>query len=100
MVIYPSRKVEQNQTHPYRALLKSDQMHRVYLNELGEISQMPLGVALMTLTTVNKVDAPFVAQELLVRSRQQVSDKALSDAIMDIITTIMMYRFTSQPIGN
>lgn len=31
VVIYPSRNVEQNSLYPYRALLNSDQVHRVYL---------------------------------------------------------------------
>ncbi|PSB59915.1 hypothetical protein C7B61_18370, partial [filamentous cyanobacterium CCP1] len=45
VVIYPDRATEQNTTHPYRALLASEQVHRVYLNELGDIQQLPLGVA-------------------------------------------------------
>lgn len=95
VVIYPSRDIGQSQTHPYRALLASDQMHRTYLDELGEISKMPLGVALMTLTTVDKAAAPSVAQELMVRSRQQVSDRTAGDAIIELITTIMVYKFTT-----
>lgn len=43
VVIYPSRSLEQSEVYPYRTLLGSDQVHRVYLNELGEIRQLPVG---------------------------------------------------------
>ncbi len=45
VVIYPTRNLEQNNAYPYRSLLNCEQVHRVYLNELGEIQQLPLGVA-------------------------------------------------------
>lgn len=50
VVMYPSRAIEQSQCHPYQVLLDSEQFHRVYLNELGEIRQLPIRVALMVLT--------------------------------------------------
>jgi predicted transposase YdaD len=62
VVIYPTRSLEQSNAHPYRALLNCPQVHRVYLNELGEIQQLPLGVALMVLTTVEETQAPEKAR--------------------------------------
>ncbi|NEP19564.1 MAG: DUF2887 domain-containing protein, partial [Leptolyngbya sp. SIO4C1] len=38
VVIYPSRRVEQGEVHPYRSLLTGEQVHRVYLDELGDIT--------------------------------------------------------------
>jgi Protein of unknown function (DUF2887) len=46
-VIYPSRSTEQTDTHPYRALLHSPQVTRIFLDELGDLQTLPLGVALM-----------------------------------------------------
>ena len=34
VVIYPNRELEQKNLHPYRCLLESDQLVRIYLNEL------------------------------------------------------------------
>ena len=42
VVIYPSRSIEQSNIQPYRALLNSDQVHRVYLDELGDIRSLPI----------------------------------------------------------
>jgi predicted transposase/invertase (TIGR01784 family) len=94
VVIYPSRSTEQGDTFPYRALLSSGQFYRVYLDELGEIEQMPLGVAMMALTTVDEGSAPEVARSLLERSRQEASPGA-SQAIIEMLTTILVYKFTN-----
>ena len=59
VLIYPSRSMEQSNSHPYRALINSDQVHRFYLDTLGEISELPLGLALMVLTIVKKAKTGF-----------------------------------------
>jgi len=37
VVIYPTRSTEQSNIQPYSALLNSDQVHCIHLNELGDI---------------------------------------------------------------
>ncbi|MEG5048562.1 Rpn family recombination-promoting nuclease/putative transposase [Microcoleus sp. B4-C1] len=94
VVIYPSRSTEQSETHPYRSLLNCNQVHRVYLDELGEIEQLPLGVALMALTTIDEASTPEAARLLLARSQREESEAA-SRAIIDMLTTILVYKFTN-----
>jgi predicted transposase/invertase (TIGR01784 family) len=95
VVIYPSRSIEQTNGYPYRALLNSPQVHLVYLDELGEIAQLPLGVALMVLTTVDEDAAPAAARMLLSRTEQETSTPAIARGIIDLIGTIMVYKFTN-----
>jgi predicted transposase/invertase (TIGR01784 family) len=95
VVIYPSRSVEQSNTFPYQDLLNGDRLHRVYLDELGEIGQLPLGVALMSLTTVDETNSPAIARLLLSRARQEELSLEARRVIMDMVTTIMVYRFTT-----
>jgi predicted transposase/invertase (TIGR01784 family) len=95
VVIYPSRATEQTTGHPYRALLNSSQVHRIYLDELGEIAQLPLGVALMVLTTVDEAAAPAAARMLLNRTTQETTTSEAARGIIDIIGTIMVYKFTN-----
>jgi predicted transposase YdaD len=87
--------MEQDDTHPYHALLTSEQVHRIYLNELGAIQQLPLGLALMVLTTVEDDRASSGARYLLARTQQQIPDPEASLAIIDMIATIMVYKFTN-----
>ena len=51
VIIYPSRSLEQSDIRPYQSQLNSPQVNRIYLDELGEIRQLPVWVALMVLTT-------------------------------------------------
>ncbi len=52
VVIYPSRSIEQSNTDTVRELLASGRIQRVYLDELGEIETLPIGISLMVLTTL------------------------------------------------
>lgn len=65
----------------------------MFLDELGEIEQLPLGVALMALTTINEASTPEAARSLLERSRTEESQEAIR-AIIEMITTILVYKFT------
>jgi predicted transposase/invertase (TIGR01784 family) len=94
VVIYPARSTEQTDCHPYRALLRSDQVHRVYLNELGEMATLPLGVAAMVLTIVKEAEAAEQARMLIGRANQEVSSLAIRQGIIEMVSTIITYKFT------
>ncbi|QLE55099.1 Rpn family recombination-promoting nuclease/putative transposase [Nostoc sp. TCL26-01] len=92
VIIYPSRSLEQSDLYPHRAFLSSEQVHRIYLNELGDIRALPMWVALMVLTTVNEQLAPQEARYLLERSAIEQT-ATTNRAIIELITTIMVYKF-------
>jgi len=93
VLIYPNRSTEQSDIYPHRTLLNGEQVHRVYLDELGDIRQLPLWVALMVLTTLEENQAPEEARHLLTRTSQEVPSTS-SQAIIEMVTTIMVYKFT------
>jgi predicted transposase/invertase (TIGR01784 family) len=95
VVIYPSRSIEQTNGYPYRALLSSHQVHLIYLDELGEIAQLPIGIALMVLTIIAEDTAPAAARMLLNRTTQETTSSAVAQGIIDLIGTIMVYKFTN-----
>jgi predicted transposase/invertase (TIGR01784 family) len=92
VVIYPSRKTEQSDLYPHRSFLGGGQVHRIYLDELGDIRQLPIWVGLMVLTTVDEAQAPTEAKQLLSRSYQEMPS-AESRVIIDMVVTIISYRF-------
>lgn len=94
VVIYLSRSLEQSNRYPYRSLLNSDQVYRVYLNELGEVDQLSIGLGLMVLTTLNEAQAPDAARALLTRVTEESSDDQSRRGMIDLIITIMVYRFS------
>ncbi|UKP00858.1 DUF2887 domain-containing protein [Nostoc sp. UHCC 0870] len=92
VIIYPSRSLEQTDISPYLSQLNSPQVHRIYLDELGDIRSLPLWVALMVLTTLEEESSTEEARYLLKRSQQEVP-QAENRAIIDLLTTIMVYKF-------
>jgi predicted transposase YdaD len=92
VIIYPSRNTEQSDIYPHRGQLNSPQVRRVYLDELGNIRELPVWVALMVLTTVNEQQAPEEARYLIERSSTE-QPETRSQVIIDLITTIIAYRF-------
>ncbi|MUL38443.1 DUF2887 domain-containing protein [Gloeocapsopsis dulcis] len=91
-IIYPSRSIEQDEVRPFRSLLNGDQVNRIYLDELGDIRSLPVWVALMVLTTLEESRTTEEARYLLARSQQEVSQPE-NHAIIDLLTTIMVYKF-------
>ncbi len=93
VVIYPSRSKEQSQFYPYEDLIEGHRVHRVYLNELGAIGQLPLGLAVMVLSTLSQKKAPEAAKQMLKRSKQKIASQEEFRAIIGIITTVIAYKF-------
>jgi predicted transposase/invertase (TIGR01784 family) len=92
VIIYPSRNIEQSDIAPYLSQLNSPQVHRIYLDELGDIRSLPVWVALMVLTTIEDEQAAEEARYLLTRSQQEEPQPA-NRAIIELLTTIMVYKF-------
>jgi predicted transposase/invertase (TIGR01784 family) len=95
VVIYPSRRMEQQDILPYEDLINGKRVHRIYLDELGDIRELPLEVALMQLTMVSEAEAPEAARYLLARTQQEVSEPQTNRAIIEMIKTIVVYKFTT-----
>ncbi len=83
VAIYTSRNVEQKEVYPFRMMLNSDQFHRVYLDEIGDARDLPLGLALMALTVEKRKKAPDTARYLADRVQKELSDPQENRAIME-----------------
>ena len=90
VAIYPSRTTEQSTTKVPLELFASGRIVPIYLDELGEIEQLPIGLGLMVLTTLEGDRAISEAKEMLNRSSRSVN----VNAIIEMVSTIMVYKFT------
>ena len=95
VVIYPSRGTEQKDIYPYRALINSDQFHRIYLNELGDARELPIGLALLALTIEKPKKVQETARYLADRTKKEISDPQANRAIMEMLATIVVYTFNN-----
>jgi predicted transposase/invertase (TIGR01784 family) len=93
VLIYLSRSTEQKITYPYRALLESDQVQIIYLDELGNIRDLPLTTSLAVLPTVPPKKAPAEARDILARAKEQPEQYK---TIVDLVTRVMSYMFIDQ----
>jgi predicted transposase/invertase (TIGR01784 family) len=91
LAIYPNREIEQSSTKVPQELFDSGRIMPIYLDELGSIEQLPLGLALLVLTILEDQEAINEAQNIMARARAS----ATSDAIMEMVSTIMVYKFTT-----
>ncbi|NJO66643.1 MAG: Rpn family recombination-promoting nuclease/putative transposase [Leptolyngbyaceae cyanobacterium RM1_405_57] len=95
ILIYPSRNLEPDQTRLHQTLLDSPKVRRIYLNELGEAASLPLGLGLVKLIIEPEATAPEQARQLIRRSQQENIGGISDQEIIDLIETIIVYKFTS-----
>jgi predicted transposase/invertase (TIGR01784 family) len=91
MVIYPSRSIEQSDTNVPAELFESGRILPIYLNELGDIDNLSVGLGLLVLTILEGDAAIREAQALMTRARLIEE----GNAIMEMISTIIVYKFTT-----
>jgi predicted transposase/invertase (TIGR01784 family) len=93
VVIYPNRSIEPQNQYLYRANLNSDQVHRIYLDELKGVSTDSLGLGMMQLILAKSGDAIAQARSLLAKTQAQDRTDSKIAAIMELIETIVFYKF-------
>ncbi len=90
IAIYPNRATEQKKTRIPSELFASGRFLPIYLDELGDIPNPPIGLELMLLTIFKEDDrAVQSARDLISQHRNQ----AEGSAIIDLVAEIMVYRF-------
>jgi predicted transposase/invertase (TIGR01784 family) len=95
VIIFTSRSIEPRNTHLHRFLINSPNIRRIYLNELGDIDQQPMGISLLQLTTLSKRQMTTQAKQLLTRAEQEDVGLLGKNAIIEVITTIAVSKFTN-----
>jgi predicted transposase/invertase (TIGR01784 family) len=95
VVIFPSRSLEPKNSTMHRSLLNGVQVQRIYLDELGDPNQQPIGVGLMQLTIAPELQMAEQAKRLIERVEQEEVGILASNEIIEVVTTIAVYKFTS-----
>jgi predicted transposase YdaD len=87
VVIYPTRN-KQARLDMVWEMLESRRIRRVYLDELSEVEDLPTGLGLMVLTTLEGEKATSEARRLIQRAEG-------SRDIIEIVSTIIFYKFNN-----
>jgi predicted transposase/invertase (TIGR01784 family) len=97
ILIYPRRSLAPPppQRHLYRSLLDSGQVTSIYLEDLQDQPNLPLGLELIQLTVEPKRRAKAFAQQLVQRVNQETGQPLATTRLLDLIETILVYKFGS-----
>jgi predicted transposase/invertase (TIGR01784 family) len=95
VVIFPSRSLEPEKTNIHRSLLNGPQVERIYLNELGTPDEQPLGIGLIQLTIADERRTVEQAKRLIQRVKEEQTSILPKDDIIDVVTTIAVYKFAN-----
>ncbi|MDX2242826.1 MAG: Rpn family recombination-promoting nuclease/putative transposase [Leptolyngbyaceae cyanobacterium bins.302] len=95
VILFASRSLEPSDRQIHRSLLESDQVQRIYLDELSNLEQQPLGVSLIQLTTAPEATAPEQARALIQRSQTESLGNLAPGDIIELVATILFYKFSN-----
>jgi len=93
VVVYPRRSLEPGDPNLHRALLESSQVQRIYLEELAALAEPSLGLGLIQLVVESTTRSANRARQLIEQSRQEAVAGLSSQEIIELIQTIMVYKF-------
>jgi predicted transposase/invertase (TIGR01784 family) len=91
VAIYPSRSLEQLNKSVVREMLASGRITPIYLDELNPGADLQTGLSLMLLTLLEGDAAKVEARRMIQQSRPLEDGRV----IMDLISTIMVYKFNN-----
>jgi predicted transposase YdaD len=88
VIIFPSRSLEASNYLIHDVLVDSYKVQKIYLDELGDLENQPLGIGLMLLTTTPEDKAIEAAKFLLRKTKNTEVDIFEQEAIIDLVTKI------------
>jgi predicted transposase/invertase (TIGR01784 family) len=98
VVMYSNRNAEQERLDLVQEFLASGRITRIYLDELGEIEDLPWGLALMVLTILPSDEmlekARGMLQRFSVEATTAVETSIEESAILDLVITAIVYKFS------
>jgi predicted transposase/invertase (TIGR01784 family) len=98
VVIYPTRDIEQKRLDLVQEFIASGRITRIYLDELGEIEDLPWGLALMVLTILPSEEmlakAKIMLQQFSVEEATSPETSNEGSAILDLVITAIVYKFS------
>lgn len=92
LLIFPRRSLEPRKILPYKVLLESEHITRLYLDELGEVDQIPLGLGLIKLIVEGKRRTPKLIKNLINKTRSEIPSPLHRQKVLDLIETIVLYK--------
>ncbi|NET89637.1 MAG: Rpn family recombination-promoting nuclease/putative transposase [Kamptonema sp. SIO1D9] len=92
VAIFPSRNIDADVPRQYRWLAQNPPLIKVYLNELEPPANPSLGWGMVQLVIESEETATSEVPQLLAKARQELTDEALKQKVVELIETILVYK--------
>lgn len=92
-VIYPSRSIDTADINHYSEFFTSGRVNIIYLDELGETTSLPVGIATIKLIIEDENTAIVAARDLIARTQQEINTEQQQRQLLELIETILVYKF-------
>ena len=93
IVIYPSRSIDTADINHYSEFFQSGRVNVIYLDELGDTTSLPVGIATIKLIFEDENTAIVAARDLRSRTQQQINNEIQQRQLLELIETILVYKF-------
>ena len=93
VVIYPNRAFEQSNLQPYRCLIESDQLVRIYLDELPPAPSDNFEMGVLELIAAKPEVALEKARSMVPRLRSSNRTREFQRQVVQFIETVVVYQF-------
>ncbi len=97
VVLYPTWAIEQENLRPYRCLLESDQLLRVYLDELEPAAEDDFAMGILELIVARPGDALAKAKRMMPRVRDSGRTEDSRQSMLQFIETVVFAQFPKKP---
>jgi predicted transposase/invertase (TIGR01784 family) len=95
VVIFRSRNLEPTNTKIHRSLLEGTQVQRIYLDEIGDSEDQPIGIRLMQLTIASDAQMIEQGKQLIEQATEDEAENLSRQDIIEVVTAIAVYKFTN-----
>jgi predicted transposase/invertase (TIGR01784 family) len=92
VVLFGTRAMAPTDLAPYQPLLDAGIIRRFYLDEMPEVENAPVGLAILYLIRHTEEQAPVAARELIARTKKEITDEALRASLIELIETVIIYK--------
>jgi predicted transposase/invertase (TIGR01784 family) len=90
VLIYPNRQIRPQHTPLHQLLVESEKVQEIYLNELGNINNLPLGISLLKL--IIEPEKTTVEQARILLQRPLSNPEISPSEVLDLVGTILLYK--------
>jgi len=85
--------IEPKDTQPYQALLNSNNITIIYLEDLGDEAYQNLGLGIVKLIVEDEAKAVQQAKMLAAKATAELADKTEQQKVLELVKTIILYKF-------